>query len=350
MTRALARIAIVVAQAAVLSLAGCTPAKDGPVPDPASVPASASAPDAARWCASVPRAGNEIFSRVNVTTDWFDVYRVDSGVFALVEANQFQETISYLIVGERSALLFDTGLGVVPIRPVVEQLTKLPVRVLNSHTHYDHVGGNAEFADILVLDTPYTRANQRGFPHAELAGEVTKRSFCHAPPASTDTATFRTRRWTGTHVVADGDTIDLGLRMLEILQVPGHTPDAVALLDRRHGLLWTGDTYYDAPVWLYVPETDLDAYERSIARLAGLAPSLRRLLPAHNLVTAAPARLGEMQFAIRAVREGKVPGESLESHRVQFRFEHFAILTSQPLLDGRAGDRTRGGSGLTTWP
>jgi glyoxylase-like metal-dependent hydrolase (beta-lactamase superfamily II) len=35
----------------------------------------------------------------------------------------------------------------------VERLTRLPVEVLNSHTHFDHVGGTAEFDRVLALDT-----------------------------------------------------------------------------------------------------------------------------------------------------------------------------------------------------
>ncbi len=338
---------LVVVLALPVGLAACAPAKEAPVTAGAD-PAATGAADS--WCSQVPRQGNEAFPRAGVTSDWFDVYEVDSGVFALTEPRQFQETISYLIVGSSSALLFDTGLGVVPMRPIVAQLTTLPVRVLNSHTHYDHVGGNAEFESVLAVATPFTTANQGGFPHAELAGEVAVESFCGGPPTGADTGAYLTRAWRTSRVVADGDTLDLGGRVLEILQVPGHTPDAVALLDRAHKLLWTGDTYYDGPVWLYVPETDLDAYERSIARLAALAPQLTRLLPAHNLATAEPARLGEMEHAIRAVREGTTKGVSQGKNRILFPFEHFSILTSQPLLDGATGDRTRGGSGLTTWP
>ena len=228
--------------------------------------------------------------------------------------------------------------------------TKLPVEVLNSHTHYDHVGGNAEFDRVLALDTPYTSANQRGFSHQELAGEVAPDSFCHGPPAGADTAGFHTRPWHPARVVADGDTVDLGGRRLEILGIPGHTPDAIALLDRTNGLLWTGDSYYDATIWLYVPETDLDNYERSIARLAALAPSVKRVLPAHNTASADPGHLRLAKDAIRQVRSGTVTGIEEPGNRIVFRFPEFSILTSKALLEGKKGDRTRGGSGLTTWP
>ncbi len=327
---------------AIAILAGCGRAK------PDSPPLAPGA--TVRWCAQVPRPVNQAFERVTAGSGWFDVYRIEAGVFALVEANQFQEAISYLIVGTERALLFDTGIGLVPIRPVVEQLTKLPVEVLNSHTHYDHVGGNPEFDRILALDTPYTRANQRGFPHQELAGEVAAESFCRGAPVGADTAAFHTRPWQPSRIIADGDTINLGGRRLEILQVPGHTPDAVALLDRANGLLWTGDSYYDATIWLYVPETDLDSYERSIARLAALAPTLKRLLPAHNTVSADPAHLRLAKEAIREVRSGAAKGVEQSGNRTVFRFPDFAILTSKPLLEGKQGDRTRGGSGLTPWP
>jgi len=96
------------------------------------------------WCARPPRPGWEAFERVDVASRWFAVYRLETGVYALYEPFQAQEVISYLVEGDERALLFDTGMGLAPIRPVVEELTRLPVVVLNSHTHYDHMGGNAE--------------------------------------------------------------------------------------------------------------------------------------------------------------------------------------------------------------
>jgi len=308
----------------------------------------AGAPD--WWCDQLPREANLAAERIDVETDWFEVREAADGVFALMEPDQFQEVISYLVVGEDRALLFDTGLGMSPIRTVAEQLTTVPIVVLNSHTHFDHIGGNAEFDRILAVDSPYTRANQRGFPHQELAGEAAPGSFCGGPPDGLDTATYHIRPWTPTGTVRDGDTIDLGGRVLEVLQVPGHTPDSLAMIDRENGLLWTGDTYYDATIWIYVPETDLDSYERSLDRLVALAPSVERLLPAHNTASADPANLIEAARAIRQVRSGSVSGEEQSHHRVVFRFGRFSFLTSKPLLEGKRGDQTIGGSGLTLWP
>ena len=316
--------------------------------EPEAPELAAGAPD--WWCNQLPRDANLLFERVDVETDWFQVHRVEEGVFALIEPNQFQEAISYLVVGAERAVLFDTGLGMSPIRPVVEQLTSLPIMVLNSHTHFDHVGGNAEFDHILAFDSPYTRANQRGFPHSELAGEVAPEAFCDGTPDGLDTGSYHTRHWSPTGTVSDGDSLDLGGRVLEVLHVPGHTPDALALIDRENGLLWTGDTYYDATIWIYVPETDLDSYQSSLDRLAALAPSVKRLLPAHNTVFADPANLIEASRVIRGVRSGKISGEEQSNHRVVFRFQNFSFLTSRPLLEGKKGDQSAGGSGLTTWP
>lgn len=333
---------------ALIAGAGCAPRAESPAPAKGPPPATATLQG---WCGKIPRAANRAMPRAPIASDWFDIVEAAPGVYAFLEPQQFQEAVSYLIVGTRQALLFDTGLGMVPLRPLVERLTRLPVTVLNSHTHYDHVGGNWEFDRILAVETPYTRANMAGFPHGELATEVAADAFCRGAPAGLDTAAFRTRPWSATATVRDGDRIDLGGRTLEVLHVPGHTPDATALLDRANGLLFTGDSYYDGPIWLFVPETDLDAYDHSLDRLAALAPALRQLLPAHNSARVAPDRLAAALDAVRTVRAGRVAPAVRESGgRLTFTIGGVSILTAQPLLDGRTGDRARGGSGLTAWP
>ena len=57
---------------------------------------------------------------------------------------------AYLIVGSERALLIDTCYSITGIKKYVEQITTLPVDVVNTHGHFDHIGGNAEFETIYL--------------------------------------------------------------------------------------------------------------------------------------------------------------------------------------------------------
>ena len=281
----------------------------------------------ARWCDLQPREQYRRLERVTVADDWFQVYRVGDGVLAIYEPYQFQEVISYLILGSDQALLFDTGMGMSRISAVVRELTTLPVTVLNSHTHYDHIGGNAEFERILAIDSDFTRGHASGVGHDVVHGEVTADAFCRAPPAGFDTASYAIRPFVISETARDGARIELGGRTLQVLQVPGHTPDAVAVLDSAAGYLWTGDTFYEAPIWLWFPETDWAAYGRSIDRLAGLAPDLNRVFGAHNTPIAEPAQLTRLQQAVADIKAGTARWEDRPDSLVEYPFKGFSVLT-----------------------
>lgn len=282
----------------------------------------------AEWCRQLPRPEYKALERVPVRSEWFEVYRIRPGVFALYEPHQAEEVISYLIVGSRRALLFDTGMGIASIRGVVRQLTRLPVTVLNSHTHYDHVGGNREFREILAMDTAFTRERAaKGYFNEVMRTEVSPENLCGALPKGFDAGAYHVPPFRITKTVHDGSVLDLGGRKLEVLAVPGHTPDSIALLDRGNRLLFTGDTFYMGPIWLFEPETDLAAYARSTARLAALADEVDVLLPAHNTAAASPAYLAKLRDAAQAIVSGKLKETSREDGHTRFQFDGFSILT-----------------------
>src|SRR5215470_4305743 len=59
-----------------------------------------------QWCRALPRAEYKTIERVIISDPWFEVYKPALGVFAIYEPHQAEETISYLVVGEKRALLF----------------------------------------------------------------------------------------------------------------------------------------------------------------------------------------------------------------------------------------------------
>jgi glyoxylase-like metal-dependent hydrolase (beta-lactamase superfamily II) len=292
-------------------------------------PSQNSSPDVPDWCRALPRPEYKSLGRVPIADLWFEVYKVVPGVFAIYEPHQAEETISYLILGDKQALLYDTGMGISDIKTVATGLTKLPIAVLNTHTHNDHVGGNWQFDTVYGMDTDFTRANAKGSKE-DAQAELAPGSICGDLPKGFDPETYATKPWHISKFLHGGDKIDLGGRLLEILATPGHTPDAICLLDRANSLLFTGDTYYPGPIWLFRPETDLDAYVASVKRLAALEPQLKLVLGQHNIPIAQPSVLPRLVAAIQAVRAGQGAVKPDSPGKAIHTFDGFSFLLRAP--------------------
>ncbi|MFZ3263547.1 MAG: MBL fold metallo-hydrolase, partial [Terriglobales bacterium] len=160
------------------------------------------------WCRPLPRPEYKTLQPVPTTDQWYEVYKVAPAVFAIYEPHQSEETISYLIVGKNRAALFDTGMGISDLKKVVSELTPLPIVVLNSHTHNDHVGDNWQFDTIYGMDTDFTRQNASG-SREDAQAEIAPDQICGTLPKGFDSKTYSTRPWKITSYIHDGDHIDL---------------------------------------------------------------------------------------------------------------------------------------------
>lgn len=178
----------------------------------------------------------------------------------------------YLLEGKDKALLIDTGWGAGNLRAYVEKLTQKPVLVALTHGHLDHSGGNGEWESVLML------------PGAE--GDM---FTCHRLPFDVSKLPYPNYE----HIlVRDGDTIDLGGRVIELLDISSHSNGSLAFLDRSCGYLFVGDELESAQVLMYetevIPGCDfildrkLRAHHANMLRLKGLQGEWSTLLPAHN--------------------------------------------------------------------
>ena len=302
---------------------GCT---DGAEQSAAQVASYSSAAELESFCDRLPRPAYAKFQKHSVSNDWFEVYEVAPGVYAIYEPFQWQEVISYLIVGTDSAVLFDTGNGIGDIRAIVDQLTDKRLRVLNSHSHFDHIGGNYQFDEILSIATPFSVSKAKGSQGELMQQEVSSDALCKGLPDGVTPENHRTRPFSISQTVADGDVLDIGGRKLEVLHVPGHTDDSIALLDRAAGFLWSGDSFYEGPIWLFFPETDLAAYDKSVTKIASLVPQLTAVFPAHNTPKANPELLVLLRENLEKVLAGLIEPTPVGDGNVEFRFQDFSFL------------------------
>ena len=281
------------------------------------------------WYDALPRPAWSEFELVEQSQPWFEVYEVVSDVFAIYEPGQFEEVISYLLVGDESALLFDTGLGIGNMRQLVSELTTLEILVVNSHTHYDHIGGNYQFQSIYGVNSDYSVANTAGRTHEEVEEFVSNGWIWKPVPDGFSKADYAIEPFAFTRFLSDGETIDIGGRVLEVVVTPGHAPDALCLLDREHRLLFVGDTFYPASLYAHLDGSDFSLYAESAARMAALVDEVDFILPAHNEPLLESKYLTSFSDAFAAMMADTLEFVITDENR-EYVFDGFSIVVTDP--------------------
>lgn len=154
---------------------------------------------------------------------WFTVEKIDAQTFAISEYRHWEETHCYLLCGQDKSALIDTGLGVSNIQCVVDRLTTLPVTVLTTHVHWDHIGGHGLFDRIAVHEAEKDWIDG-GFP---LPLNEVKEQLTKPPctlPEEFDLDLYRIFQGKPQILFHDGDCFDLGGRTIRVLHTPGHSP------------------------------------------------------------------------------------------------------------------------------
>jgi hydroxyacylglutathione hydrolase len=176
----------------------------------------------------------------------FYIHQYEPNFFILRQSgcSDYEKPFLYLIFGADKAMFWDTGSRNARVREAVDRLidrwlkvnarTGIPLIVMHSHKHGDHIAGDAQFA---------------GRPDTTLV----------KPDLASVRIFFGFGNWP-----EETRAFDLGGRAVDIVPIPGHTDDSIALYDRRTAILLTGDTVY--PGRLYV--TDFPAFQKSLHRLA----------------------------------------------------------------------------------
>jgi len=271
----------------VIALLGCQPGADQELVSATNERIQHRGEGKDNWYDALPRPAWSKFTPVEQSQEWFEVYEILPGVLAIYEPGQFEEVISYLIVGSANALLFDTGLGI---------------------------------GDI---------ANAQGRPHEQVKEFVGEGWIWKPLPPGFSAADYSSEPFTITKNVIGHEKIRLGGRTLEVIATPGHSPDSLCLLDRENRLLFVGDTFYPASLYAHLPGSDFEQYAETAARLAALQPEVDYILPAHNEPLLDSAYLTRFRDAFRAMKDEKTAFVLTDGSR-EYGFEGFSILVPDP--------------------
>ena len=148
-----------------------------------------------------------------------------------------------MLLGKGKACLIDTGLGVANIKKVIDKITSLPILVVTTHVHWDHIGGHRYFDEFAVHEEELKWIKDE-FP---LPLSVVKQNLLNGNcefPNSFTIEEYKIFSGMPKMILDDGDEIDLGKRTVKVLHTPGHSPGSLSFYDCDERIVFSGDALF----------------------------------------------------------------------------------------------------------
>lgn len=205
-------------------------------------------------------------------TDYYKVIDMGDNIYHIWEP---AGTASSLILGKTRALLIDTGYGYGDLKSMVRSLTDLPLRVVNTHCHIDHAGGNYLFqGNTRVVDereirlqtifsigiNPYEENVYRLYQIEQKPLVIQKILREKSPeeypwPQDFDKEKYLEYKECKFDALQDGENIDLGERKVKVIFLSGHTMGSVVFFDEQTGTLFSGDNISNS-LWIQFDQSE----------------------------------------------------------------------------------------------
>ncbi|NTV42391.1 MAG: MBL fold metallo-hydrolase [Syntrophobacteraceae bacterium] len=261
-------------------------------------------------------------------TGWFRTTEVEDGVFLIEDPGHVQ---FYLVRGEELAALVDSGMGFRNVRSAIEPLVSTPVIVLNTHWHFDHIGGNAHFERTAIGEVEKSLV-ARNIPNELLMDLYINPCISEGVPLPPDfnPHEYKITGVTPDFTIAHGDTFDLGGRELLAIATPGHTHGSMSFLDGAGRNLLTGDLVCEGAIYAHFWDSDLDEYIASLEHLLARRSDFDRLLVSHGPPILPPLFLESVLKGFREIQRGGMiayPEEGWGEPVDRYAFDQFGILS-----------------------
>lgn len=199
-----------------------------------------------------------------------DTYRIEDGMVRF-----------FVLLGKEKALVIDTGMTTANAREIVEGITKLPLELLNTHADGDHTGGNAGFEWFYMSPQDEERLHSKG-----RTGKIVP--------------------------VKTGDIIELGERTLEVIDLPGHTPGSIAVLDYKNRVLISGDSIQDGNIYMFGEGRNLEQYIESFKNLEPYKDKFDTIYPSHGNFPVYPSLIPKLIECAKKILNGEAEGQEVD--------------------------------------
>ncbi|BCD28650.1 MBL fold metallo-hydrolase [Bacillus cereus] len=258
---------------------------------------------------------------ITLPDPWFTVKQIARNTYAISEYGHWEKVHSFLLVGDTAAILIDTGLGIDNLKRITDQLTNLPITVVTTHVHWDHIGSHAQYEEIYVhaLEADWLINGIKGLSITQIRHDIA-RDITLPTPKTFQPEAFIPFQGTPTKLLQDGDIIDIGNRKIQIIHTPGHSPGHICIYDYETAFLFTGDLLYEGTIFAFYPSTNPVDLVQSLKKIINFSP-IKQIYGSHHTLGLPPTILKELKYAIQYLSDNNLVHHGTGTHS----FQNFSI-------------------------
>lgn len=216
---------------------------------------------------------------------WFSTQNLGDGITLITEPPVASEAGGniYHIPGRDFDLVIDAGLGLAALKVAFPELFHRPghpVILVLTHSHFDHMGGAAEFTERWMHPAEADIAARPSLENTAASGWLEDRHVKALPDGgSFSAAAYSIGPAPATALLEEGSAINIGDRRFDVLHLPGHSPGSIGLFNSSRGHLFSGDSLFNGTMYDDVYHSDSGAFTESLRRIADLP--LRQVFGGH---------------------------------------------------------------------
>jgi glyoxylase-like metal-dependent hydrolase (beta-lactamase superfamily II) len=249
-----------------------------------------------------------------------NVTRMDDQTYRILDGTVYV----FLLLGEKRALLIDTGMSQGKLEKILPELTNLPITVINTHGHIDHVASNYLFDKVILnqLDEEvfkeHTSYKFASFLYYSLLDEMKiPKIIQKISPIKNYVNKMATIPANDNRInLPDSRIIDLGGRTIRIIETPGHTPGSICLLDVERKILFSGDMVCDRGILLNLAHSEsVQTFQKSIKTLKDLFEKgdFNSIYPSHHTIPLACSFLDDYLYLSQSILNKEILGKFTKS-------------------------------------
>ena len=183
--------------------------------------------------------------------EYYKVTKIYPWLYAIFDPG---DVYIYLVLGDDTAVVYDTGYGIAPIMPVVREITDLPVICVLGHGHIDHANGAYQFGEAWIYEEDFNLClRHTGKTAKKRVLDGIKENGGQLPEGFNENAYITS----GAGILKKmdiGQIFNLGGKSLEVVKMEGHTHGSIGLLVKEERVLLTSDGA-NPHLWLFLEES-----------------------------------------------------------------------------------------------